>query len=399
MSATNASGISFAKYRTLRSFLALYGVMSVLILALLGTLYYESIRAQMLSSHRLAMQLQSENYVPRLKRWLEAGIDLNRFPEDLAYRTALYGYDKELLVGNLRQSHRDFDENIALHAGFVHLVIPLSPYGLGEYYLVFETPDDGLWKEQAFRTIALFGGGLFALLALIGFSLSRMFLRPMNDAIALLDDFIKDTTHELNTPVTAILTNVEALKNGELPPAAAKKLHRIEIASRTISTLYDDLTYLVLNHDLAVRNVRLDLGTLLHERIDYFRDRIEQKKLSLALEIDPGVELLIDPAKAARLIDNLLSNAIKYTRAGGAVSVVARNGLLCVEDNGIGIPETMRERIFERYTRADKSVGGFGIGLHIVAMIAKEYGLTIAVESEENVGTTICVRWNNPAVG
>lgn len=399
MSATNASGISFAKYRTLRSFLALYGVMSALILALLGTLYYESMRTQMLSSHRLAMQLQSENYVPRLKSWLEAGIDLERFPEDLAYRTALYGYDKELLVGNLRQSHRNFEENIVLREGFVHLVIPLSPYGLGEYYLVFETPDDGLWKAQAFRTLILLGGGLFALLALIGFTLSRMFLRPMNDAIALLDDFIKDTTHELNTPLTAILTNVEALKNAELPPQTAKKLHRIEIASRTISTLYDDLTYLVLNHDLAVQNVDLDLSILVHERIDYFRDRIEQKKLSLTLAIDPGVMLFIDPGKAARLIDNLLSNAIKYTRIGGAVTVILHDGILCIEDDGIGIPEAMRERIFERYMRADKSVGGFGIGLHIVAMIAREYALQVGVESEENVGTTICVRWNAPEVG
>ena len=142
MSATSASGISFAKYRTLRGFLALYAIMSILILALMATLYYESLKAQMLSSHRLAMQLQSENYVPRLKIWLESGHDLPMFPTDLAYKTALYGYDKDLLVGNLDQSHRDFSENIALHNGYIHLVVALSPYGFGEYYLAFENLDD-----------------------------------------------------------------------------------------------------------------------------------------------------------------------------------------------------------------------------------------------------------------
>lgn len=393
MSAINASGISFAKYRTLRSFLALYGVMSVLILALIGTLYYESMKTQMLSSHRLAMQLQSESYVPRLKTWLESGHDLKTFPEDLAYKTALYGYDKDLLVGNLRQTHQNFDENIALHNGFVHLIIPLSPYGLGEYYLVFETLDDELWKTQTLRNALLFGSGLFILFAIIGFTLSRMFLRPMNDAIALLDDFIKDTTHELNTPVSAILTNIEALKETEFSPSAHKKLNRIEIAARTISTLYDDLTYLILNHDLAVRDEELDLSELLKERLEYFRHRIEQKQISLFLDIDPKVLLIIDTAKAARLIDNLLSNAIKYNRMGGRISVRLHPGHLCIEDNGIGIPEAMITRIFERYTRADKSVGGFGIGLHIVAMIAKEYDLKITVESQEKKGTKICAEW------
>ncbi|MFY9141309.1 sensor histidine kinase [Sulfuricurvum sp.] len=393
MSATSASGINFAKYRTLRGFLALYGVMSILILALIATLYYESIKTQMLSSHRLSMQLESESYVPKLKIWLESGHDLNTFPTDLAYKTALYGYSKDLLVGNLHRNPIDFNENIALHEGYIHLIVPLSPYGLGEYYLVFETHDDELWRHQVLTNSLIFGSLLFLILGIIGFALSRMFLRPMNEAIALLDDFIKDTTHELNTPVSAILTNIEALQEGELSPSVEKKLKRIEIASRTISTLYDDLTYLILNHDLAVRNINLDLSTLIHERIDYFRHRIDQKKINLITHIDPQITLVIDATKATRLVDNLLSNAIKYNKMGGEITITLRHGSLCIDDNGIGIPEAMIDRVFERYTRADKSVGGFGIGLNIVAMIAREYDLKITIESEEKKGTKICIRW------
>jgi two-component system, OmpR family, sensor kinase len=393
LSATSASGINFAKYRTLRSFLALYGVMSLLILALISVLYYESLKVQMLSSHRLAMQLQSETYVPKLKEWLENGHELKTFPTDLAYRTALYGYDKDLLVGNLRKSHTDFRENIALHQGYIHLIIALSPYGLGEYYLVFETQDDELWRHQVLKDVLSFGTLLLVLLGIIGFFLSRMFLRPMNEAIALLDDFIKDTTHELNTPVSAILTNVESLKEIDLPSSAEKKLARIEIASRTISTLYDDLTYLILNHDLAVRNEALNLSVLLHERLEYFRHRIEQKKITLLLAIDPDITLTADSTKATRIIDNLLSNAIKYNRMEGEISITLTPIHLSIKDNGIGIPPEMIDRVFERYTRADKSVGGFGIGLHIVAMIAKEYGWKIEIESTKGEGTTICIRW------
>jgi len=394
LSATNVSGISSAKYRTLKRFLALYGVMSILILALIGTLYYQFQRDQMLSSHRLAMQLQSETYIPRVKKWLENGHDLKAFPHDLAYKTALYGYDKDFLVGTIQSNSLNFDANIALDDHHIHLVLPLSPYGLGEYYLVFETYDDALWRTQFLLHSALFGSLLILLLALVGFGLSRLLLRPMNEAITLLDNFIKDTTHELNTPVSAILTNLESLSNNDFPEAVQKKLKRIEIASRTISTLYDDLTYLILNHDLAINNSELNVGNLLHERIEYFRHRIEQKKIDLDLRITPDIVITIDQTKAIRLIDNLLSNAIKYNRMGGKITVTLESEGLCIQDNGIGIPHDMIERIFERYTRADKSVGGFGIGLHIVAMIAKEYDFSITIESEEKKGTKICVGWH-----
>jgi len=393
LSATNASGINSAKYRTLKRFLALYGVMSVLILALIGTLYYQFQSDKMLSSHRLAMQLQSETYIPRVKKWLENGHNLKAFPQDIAYKTALYGYDQDFLIGNTLKRSINFNENIYLNAGYIYLVLPLSPYGLGEYYLVFETPDDELWQSQVLRYFLIFGSLLFAVFALVGFGLSRLLLRPMNEAITLLDDFIKDTTHELNTPVSAILTNIESLGESELPETVQKKLRRIEIASRTISTLYDDLTYLILNHDLAIVNSELNLSVLLMERIEYFRHRIEQKKIDLDVHITPDMTITIDQTKAIRLIDNLLSNAIKYNRIAGKITVTLDKNGLCIEDNGIGIPQDMIERIFERYTRADKSVGGFGIGLHIVAMIAKSYNFTISIESEEKKGTRICVGW------
>lgn len=395
MSATNASGINSAKYKTLKSFLILYGIMSVLILALLGALYFQYAKAVMLSSHRLAMQLESESYVPKLKQWLEHDRNLKTFPKDLAYTTALYGYDKKPLVSNLRTAHINFNENIYLSAGHVYLIVPLSPYGMGEFYLIFETQDDRLWQQQILETTLLVGTVLFLMLVGVGYFLSRLILRPMNEAIALLDDFIKDTTHELNTPLSAILTNLESINYDELPPATQKKLGRIEIASRTISTLYDDLTYLILNHDISYTDKEIDISHLLEERLEYFRHRIEQKKITLALQIIPDTILTIDRTKATRLIDNLLSNAIKYNHIGGTIAISLDPGLLCIEDNGIGIPASMIERVFERYTRADKSVGGFGIGLHIVAMIAKGYDLSITIESEEKKGTKICIGWKH----
>jgi two-component system OmpR family sensor kinase len=395
LSATNASGISSAKYRTLKRFLALYGALVIVILALLGMLYYQYAKTKMISSHRLAMQLESESYVPVLNDWLEQDRNLSTFPKDLAYKTALYGYDKKIITGNLKNTTLDFKENIALNGKHIHLIVSLAPYEMGDFYLIFETYDDGLWRTQAVETALAIGSLLFAFLLVIGFILARLLLKPMNEAIALLDDFIKDTTHELNTPISAILTNLEALNADVIPPNMQKKLTRIEIASRTISTLYDDLTYLILNHDLAVLNNPLNISTLLDERLEYFRHHIEQKKIHCTHDIGENIFLSIDRTKMTRIIDNLLSNAIKYNKMGGSLILNLQTESLCVIDSGIGIPSDMIKEVFERYTRADKSVGGFGIGLHIVAMIAKEYDLDINIESEENRGTKICIRWKN----
>jgi two-component system OmpR family sensor kinase len=393
LSAINDSGISFAENRTFRAFLLLYTVMSVLILALLGTLYYRYQKEVMLSQHRLAMQLQSESYIPRLKSWVEEGEVPKAFPEDLAYKTALFDKHGRSLASGLEHPEVDLRSDIAKVGAYIHFVIPLASYGMGTNFLIFETEDDGLWLHGVWRDFVLFGLPLFGVLLFVGVSLSRLFIRPMREAVELLDRFIKDTTHELNTPVSTIVANIETIHTDGLEEKEAKKIRRIDIAARTISTIYDDLTYLVLNREVPVKNEPVDLSPLLRQRLEYFKGLCEQKRLTLDVRIDEDVSVTMDRTKAVRLIDNLLSNAIKYNRIGGDISVELTAQRLRVRDSGIGIPEEKLHRIFERYMRADTTVGGFGIGLNIVAMIVKEYGFSIDVDSAPRKGTAITVSW------
>lgn len=391
MSVIRESGISLAENRTFRAFVLLYTLMSVLILALLGSIYYKYRKDLMLSEHRLSMQLQSESYIPKMRQWLNEGKSV--IPEDLAYAAALYDSEGRAFGAYLEEPSFEIKEPITLKNGYIHYVIPLASYELGDYFLVFETKDDGLWFKETVQTILLFGTLLFGALSLLGYYLSRLFLRPMKEAIKLLDHFIKDTTHELNTPVSAIVSNIEMVDTAELDEKTAKKVNRIAIAARTISTIYDDLTYLVLNHKVAVKDEPVDLNALIRERLEYFQTRYEQKKLEVEFRADEAVTVMIDRNKAARLIDNLLSNAIKYNRIGGSIAIQSSREALRITDTGKGIPEEKIQRVFERYQRADESVGGFGIGLNIVAMIAKEYGIGIDMESEEKKGTAITLQW------
>ncbi|WP_456382146.1 sensor histidine kinase, partial [Hydrogenimonas sp.] len=252
----------------------------------------------------------------------------------------------------------------------------------------------GKWFLRTWKNIILYGGAMLAIFLLAGLILVRLFLAPMRNAIRLLDRFIKDTTHELNTPVNAILTNIEMIDTSGLDDRTAKKIKRIEIGARTISNIYQDLTYLVLHHQIASQNREIDLSRLVQERVDYFRILAESKRVEIETDIQPGVKLFIDEGKAARLVDNILSNAIKYNRRGGRIFVRLRPGELSVQDTGIGMDEAAIREVFKRYKRFDTSVGGFGIGLNIVAMIAKEYRLHIDIRSKKERGSEVIVRWN-----
>ncbi len=391
MSTINESGINLAENRTLRSFILLYTLMLVVILGLMGTLYFQSQKEVMLSGHRLSMQLEGDTYIPRLKRWMQG--DDAVFPIDLAYRTALFDEHGLPIHSMLKNTHINWDRPITLDEGTIHFIVSLASYELGEQYLVFEADDDRLWLMETWLHLVLFGSLLLIFLLILGLGLAKLLLRPMKESIRLLDDFIKDTTHELNTPVAAILSNVEMLDLDAMDVKSAKKINRIAIASRTISTIYEDLTYLVLNHDIAVEDVPIEMTHLLQERLEYFKTRYRQKRLRLILRLDEDVTVTMDRTRAMRLIDNLLSNAIKYNKPGGEIQISLTNDLLGVTDTGIGIAADKLGHIFERYQRADTSVGGFGIGLHIVAMIVKEYDMRIEVDSREGEGTAITVRW------
>jgi len=377
-SATNVRAISFAENRSFRSFVLLYTLMGLAILALLGVLHFRVSKSEMLSSHRLAMQLEGETYLPKLLKWMQG--EREAFPEDPAYETAFFLGAKRL-GGSIPALALDFAPGIHESGGKIFLVISMGSYGLKDGKTVMMTEDDGLWRRHFWRDTLIYGAPLFVLLLLIGVGLSRLFLRPMKEAVALLDSFIKDTTHELNTPVTAILTNVERLDMTALDEKQRRKIARIETAARTIGSIYDDLTFLLLRRDIRTHDASVSVERCIRERLEYFQTRFDAKRLSVFLDIRSPLSVTMDRTLAARLFDNLLSNAVKYSDIGTQVAVEIGEGYFKIANSGASIPAEKLPKIFERFSRADESRGGFGIGLHLVAQIARQYGIRIDVES------------------
>lgn len=379
--------------KTLRSFLFLYAFLTLLILAFVAFLYYGLERDLMLQNQREALSNLTNEQIARLKS-LHVNFEKEQiYPRDERFNSAIYDSSLKQIFSTLGTRTVNLYEDIYLKADRIYFIKELESYYLGARYIVLEVPAPPAWSEKVFRKLLGYGALIFSILVVIGYFLLGLLLRPMKDTIALLDRFIKDTTHELNTPVNAILSNIEMMDLQSLDENMLKKIKRITIASKTISNLYDDLTYLVLSHKILSQDETIDLKLLLEERLEYFSLLFESKKIQLSHTLEEGVYLTIDRKKMTKLIDNILSNAIKYNKIGGVIDIILSKQGIAIKDGGRGIKQSQINQVFERYSRFDRSVGGFGIGLSIVASIAKEYALHVKLDSVLDEGTTVRISW------
>ena len=379
--------------RTLLGFSLLYSFLVLVILCVMFFLYYQFQKDLMLQEKRQILQTYSNSLISNLKE-LHINIDKdNVYPRDEKYKSAIYDSDKKKIFSTLQSQTVKLDDVIYLKNDKIHFIKEPESYYLGSKYVIVEIPDDHIWFENIKYKMII--GFLLAFLFMIfvGYFISKLFLKPMRDALHLLDRFIKDTTHELNTPVTAIITNIETIDKSLLDDKTLRKINRIEIGAKTISNIYEDLTFVTLNNQIISNNENINLSNILRQRVDFFLSIANMKKIRFETNIKDNVFIFCDVKKISKLIDNLLSNAIKYNKNSGFIKVVLAKNSMIIEDSGKGMSSENLENLFDRYQRFDKSVGGFGIGLNIVSLIAKEYDFKIDVTSQLGVGTKVKVRW------
>ncbi len=346
----------------------------------------------MLQKKREYLQEYSKGFIFKLKKLHRNFSKTHIYPTDKNIRTAIYDSDKVKIFSLLKQKP-NLKKVIYKVGNQVQYIKEPESYYLGAKYVVFEIKDNGVWFKNFVKKSLLYGFPFFIIIIIVGYFLMRLFLKPMRDTVMLLDRFIKDTTHELNTPVSAILANIETIDKSKLENKTAKKIQRINIAARTISNIYQDLTYLVLNHKIQTLNQKINISELIKDRCEYFRVIAKSKRIECNMDIKDDVYLTIDKNKITKLIDNLISNAIKYNKINGEIAITLSENTFFIEDKGIGIPKEKLGKIFERYKRFHNSTGGFGIGLNIVRMIANEYDLHIKVDSKLNEYTKVEVKW------
>ena len=214
-------------------------------------------------------------------------------------------------------------------------------------------------------------------------------------------DFTANVSHELKTPLTAISGYAELLDGGMVGEEQQKHFYQ-EIrknADRLLALINDIIRLSDLDrkgHEPSFGVI--DLYEVVKECMDELTVNAKQRNVNISLD---GESCNVHGSKdmLKELVENLAQNAIRYNNAGGKVwvSVTKRDGrsVLTVKDNGIGIPASEQQRIFERFYRVDKSrskaTGGTGLGLAIVKHIVEIHDAKIELDSSPGVGTAISV--------
>ena len=374
--------------RSLIRFLVIYLLSTLLLFSLASWIFYTSSKHHLLESQRESLKYEAKKIKSKLRVLHKSDDEILFYPTHPEIKSAIYDLDKEYIFGTLKATHRleDKEEHT------LQYMTKIEPYYLGAAYLLVSKGINDLPIHDLRRTILLFMFTAGVFFSILGYYLGRLFVAPMRESLEKMNHFIQDTTHELNTPISTILTNVEmieALGGHE----NVNELKRIEIASKTLSRIYDDLTYLNLNHQYHRDITEVNMSELVAERMAYFTSMAEAKGLKSVLKATPDVLLQIDKNDALRLIDNLLSNAIKYNKQHGILEVVLTSEKLLVRDTGIGIKSEDLQHIRQRFRRANKSEGGFGIGLHIVSQVCESYHYDLKIKSVINEGTEVQIQW------
>jgi len=214
-------------------------------------------------------------------------------------------------------------------------------------------------------------------------------------------EFLGNVSHELRTPIFAMQGMLETLLQGALEDKEVRRdfVERVLANTQRLNSLLGDLIEIsrIESGEMKMSFRYFNVNEFLESAVAELRSTAAQKSITLSIGPEHADhEVFGDKERLKQVMINLVDNAIKYTPAGGNVAVgcsPVKNGVrISVSDTGIGIPESHRSRIFERFYRVDRErsreAGGTGLGLAIVKHIVEAHGSRVELESEVGKGST-----------
>ena len=226
-------------------------------------------------------------------------------------------------------------------------------------------------------------------------------------------DFVANVTHEIKTPLTAIIGFVETLQQGAIDDRvkAQKFLLTIHENAQRLNRLVDDLLTLS-SIELGETELHLEglaLEDVFETALTLISPRAALKNVRIQRDVQPGLPMVrADRDRLVQILVNVLDNAVKFTPEGGSVSITASpevqgSVVIKITDTGIGISKSELPRLGERFYRIDKTrsreMGGTGLGLSIVKHLMKAHEGSMEIESTLGKGTTVSLHFPvSPAV-
>ena len=225
-------------------------------------------------------------------------------------------------------------------------------------------------------------------------------LARLQRAFDSLRQFAGDVSHQLQTPLTVMKAGVEAgLRQPDRSDADRKLLEGLVEEINGMSSTVSDLRTFALADAPVHPTAPIDLSAMVRDTADIISALAELREVSVAVEVQPGIDVLGDAVRLKQVVLNLGDNAVKYTPRGGTIGIrltaTATDAILVIQDSGQGISAENIPRLFDRLFRveaADRSTEGTGLGLAIAKRIIDAHQGTIEVNSTVGVGSTFTVR-------
>ena len=226
-------------------------------------------------------------------------------------------------------------------------------------------------------------------------------IEELREAIKARDDFLAVATHELRNPLTPILLCVQLIRVAEASKDYPKLMNAIDRLERQIKRFVGRTGILLEVAQITSGKLHLDpsnlnLSELVASIVNDYTPLVVRSGSKLTVDIQNGVTAFVDPMAVSEIVENLLSNAIKYGQSKPieiSLTSDAETAQITVRDNGIGIDEKDKARIFERFERAvgRQTHAGFGIGLWLSRSFAELMGGSITVYGKPGIGSRFTV--------
>lgn len=234
------------------------------------------------------------------------------------------------------------------------------------------------FDQNSFVPITLF---LLILGGVLYYFLSTQLFEPLFKSEENIENHIKETLHELNTPVATIQINSKILQKKEKDEKNILRLNRINESCEILLNLYNQMEYNIKEQINTVNIEDFDIDHYIEKSILKHNDikgniSIYYEKKSYVISADKnGFE---------RVIDNLISNAIKYNKPNGSITINIKNDILSVKDTGRGIDTKNLFQVFDKYFQEDSINCGIGLGLNIIKAYCDKYKIDIKIDSKKD---------------
>jgi heavy metal sensor kinase len=238
----------------------------------------------------------------------------------------------------------------------------------------------------------------------------NMMLARLESTFGSLHRFTADASHELRAPLSVMRSQVEVALNRPREPADYQRVLKSVLDQVQHLTRISDQLLLIARADageLHAELERIDVVDFIHELALPWQAVAETRRLEFSVDVPDAGELEADPALTRRAIDNLLDNAFRYAPELSTVRLAVRqedsDWVFEISDEGPGVPPDQRERIFERFARADsartRSGGGAGLGLALSSAIATAQGGNLEHVDRPGPGAVFRLRLRSRSIG